>query len=271
MRPAAEPSSTAIAKVGTFTAARYDKMLAAIRECHTVDDCMEAQRVAESMAVYFKQANDDEAFHKLREIRLRAWRRMSDIIATVNVSKCQTQKAMITKVREELGADATACLTDSRIIQLIKLAGVPEANFERDLGKCNGSMDAMYRNGHPASIAERVQNQKAATEWEAKKSERETSAERAAVDQAKRQAAEADKRTDDLIAKVKSGAIVEAPEVGLTLTPKAKANLVEFSIMMDRKMHDQLRDAAHERRTTMWAILREASNYWFVVNGYEKV
>lgn len=271
MRQSTEHQSTALAKVGTFTATRYDKMLAAIRDCHTVDDCMEAQRVAESMAVYFKQANDDDAFHQLREIRLRAWRRMSEIIATVNVSKCQTQKAMIVKVREELGADATACLTDSRIIQLIKLAGVPESNFEREIGKCNGSMDAMYRNGHPEKIAEREKSAEWTRGYYEKQAVATAAEEMLAAEHARRQALAADKRTDELIAKVKSGAIVESPEVGLTLTPRAKANLVEFSIMMDRKMHDQLRDAAHARRTTMWAILREASNYWFVVNGYDKV
>ena len=275
MKSTASPNvkSTALvpALPGKFTAVRYDRMVKAIAECETVDDCMEAQSVAEAMAVYYKQANDRVAFDQLRQIRLRAWRRMSEIIATVNVSKCATQKEMIDKVRKELGTDATACINDSRIMQLIKLAGVPAANFEKELDKCNGSMDMMYQLAHPAKIKERELAEESRLRWEKTRSDRDQADSVKSARDAAAAAAENERRADALIAAVKERGIVEADTVGLTLTPKAKSNLVAFSIMMDRKMHDQLRDAAHERRTTMWAIMREASNYWFVVNGYDKV
>lgn len=256
-----------------FSPEIYNRMRQAIAECASIDDCQKAQSAAAAMATYYHQIHDHEARQRMDEIRLRAWRRMSEIIATVDVSKCPTQRKMVETVRAKLGEAATKMLTDSRIIQLIKLAGVPDHGFEAAVKKCGNSIDAMIREAHPASIEERNRAKESKKRWEEEALKRAKEESRAAAEAEKMRAkeeAEAAKRADAVIDMVKKSAIMEA-EVGLTLSPKAKAHLVEFKVMMDRKMHDQLRDAAHERRTTMWAILREASNYWFVVNGYDKV
>lgn len=255
----------------SFTPERYNAMLRAIDLCVTIDDCAKAQSVAAAMAVYYQQIKDTVARRQLDEIRLRAWRKMSEIIARVDTSKCSTQRQMAQTVRDTLGASATEMLSDSRILQLIRLAGVPEQNFEAAVEKCGNSIDRMLYEAHPDSIRKRAE---ASVQQEHM---RKTTALNAALEIERearaRQKAEQenDLRAERVIEMVKNGGIIEAPEVGLTLTPKIKSNLVTFSVMMDRKMHDQLRDAAHARRTTMWAILREAANYWFVVNGFEKV
>lgn len=254
-----------------FTPERYNAMRQAISACATIDDCAKAQSAAAALATYYHQINDNEAYRQLTEIRLRAWRKMAEIVGRVNVTKCATQKAMAAKVRDELGKEATAMLSDSRIIQLIKLNGVPERNFEAEVAKSTGSLDDIVRRAHPDAIKQREESERQRQDWERSSTDRAALEAKAAAKVQEREMQERTKRADAVIAMVKENAIMESPEVGLTLTPKAKASLVEFSVMMDRKMHDQLRDAAHERRTTMWAILREASNYWFVVNGYDKV
>ena len=265
-----------LVKVGnaSFVPVLYNRMLSALADCVSIDDCNEAQSQAAALAVYYKQAHDEEAERAANEIRLRAWRRMAEIIAAVNVADCKTQKAMVQKVRDSLGHDATSMLSDSRLIQMIKLAGVPDRNFEEAVAKASGSIAKLIRDAHPAEIKARQESIKARDEWHANASLREKAKAAAEEEERKmedKRRREDEKRADEMIKMVKEKAIVEVGEVGLTLSPKAKANLVAFSVMMDRKMHDQLRDAAHDRRTTMWAILREASNYWFVVNGYEKV
>jgi hypothetical protein len=255
----------------TFSPSTYNKMRKAIADCVSIDDCMKAQSVAAAMATYYQQVNDREAVRQLEEIRLRAWRRMAEIVSRVDVSKCSTQKAMAQKVRDELGVDATSMLSDSRIIQLIKLAGVPERNFEKELAASGASIDAIIRKAHPNAIRERQEAQDRQRQWEQQAEERSRKSAEAAKNEADKEQVETAKKAAAILAMVKENAIIEAPEVGLTLSPKVRDGLVSFSVMMDKKMHEQLRDAAHERHTTMWAILREAANYWFVVNGYEKV
>ena len=255
----------------SFSPARYLSMKAAISACVSIDDCMEAQSVAAAMRVYFVQINDFESVRQVNEIRLRAWRKMSEIIATVDVSKCSTQKKMAERVRAELGSDATMVLTDSKIIMLIKLAGVPDSAFEAEVERGTKGLSAIIQNGHPDEI------RKACARDEAERINIERHHERAAKESAtfaENTAAEdarAERQAKALMEELHKNGIMETPEVGLTLTAQNKAGLVTFSVMMDRTMHEQLRDAAHVRRTTMWAILREATNYWFVVNGYKKV
>jgi hypothetical protein len=253
-----------------FTPVKYNAMRRAIAECVSIDDCNEAQSKAAAMATYYKQIQDEVSVRQLKEIRLRAWRRMSEIVATVDVSRCATQKAMSTLVRETLGHDATHMISDSRIIQLIKLAGVPDRSFEAEVVK-GSNLEMLIYSAHPEQIEKRkLQNDQEKANRERIEKER-AALEQAGKDSAAKEAQQREARADAVIEMVKEKAIMESPEVGLTLTPKMKANLVSFSVMMDRQMHDQLRDAAHERRCTMWEILREASNYWFVVNGYDKV
>ena len=137
-----------------FVPAKYNAMRRAIAECATIDDCNEAQSKAQAMAVYYKQIHDEIAERQMKEIRLRAWRRMSEIVATVDVSKCATQKAMAALVRDTLGHDATHMITDSRIVQLIKLAGVPERSFEAEVIKGTNLELLIYRT-HPEQIKKR--------------------------------------------------------------------------------------------------------------------
>jgi hypothetical protein len=257
---------------GEFRPTRYNEMRAAIARAAAVDECHELQSRATAMQAYYAQVHDDEAWDTMREIKLRAWRRMSEIVASVDVSKCARQKDMIEKVRSTLGADGTAMLSDSRIIELIRLSGVPEAGFEAAVSnKRTTSVGAVIAQAHPDAIRRRQEDEAKQRDSRRRYEERRAEEEEAAKVSAKERA----KAEKELIKKledhVKREGIVDANEVGLTLTADAADHLVKFTIMMDKKMHDQLRDAAHERRVTMWSILREATNYWFVVNGYEKV
>ena len=58
-----------------FSPAIYDRMVAAISECHATDECAEITNKAAALAAYCKQAKDDSAMRKVNEIKLRACRR----------------------------------------------------------------------------------------------------------------------------------------------------------------------------------------------------
>lgn len=42
-------------------------------------------------------------------------------------------------------------------------------------------------------------------------------------------------------------------------------------VLLHESAHEQLRQAAFDRRRTMWSIAREALDMWFTANGYEPI
>jgi len=59
---------------------RYDTMCRAIAECHRIDEVKELRDQARALEIYAQQARNTEAEDKAREIRIRAQRRMGELL-----------------------------------------------------------------------------------------------------------------------------------------------------------------------------------------------
>ncbi|HEX5957548.1 MAG TPA: hypothetical protein VFY92_02690, partial [Hyphomicrobiaceae bacterium] len=77
-----------------FRPALYQRMREAIAACHDVDECKDVADRALAMATYYEQANDQESIRKVHEIKLRAWRRIGELLLNDP------------KVKAAMGADA---------------------------------------------------------------------------------------------------------------------------------------------------------------------
>ena len=60
---------------------RYDAMLYAIAECHSVDEVADLRNKARALEIYAKQAMNLDAERQAREVRLRAERRSGELLA----------------------------------------------------------------------------------------------------------------------------------------------------------------------------------------------
>jgi hypothetical protein len=119
----------------------YREMTAAIAACHRVDECKDIINKSIAVAAYFAQIKDDETVLKFNRIRLRAWRRIAELISTVDVSKCETGMDKIRKIRASFDQAALAEITDSQMYGVLKLADISDSDFEYALSqKLKGSI-----------------------------------------------------------------------------------------------------------------------------------
>jgi hypothetical protein len=66
---------------------RYQFMLVAIRDCHAVDEVKQMRDQARALEEYMKQAQNQEAERKACEIRIRAERRVGEILRDMQKAK----------------------------------------------------------------------------------------------------------------------------------------------------------------------------------------
>ena len=66
--------------------AQYETMCTAIATCHRFDECKDIIDKSVAMAAYYKQIKDTETEVMFYRIRLRAWRRIAELFATVDMS-----------------------------------------------------------------------------------------------------------------------------------------------------------------------------------------
>ena len=254
--------------------ARYQAMVAAIAECHRVDECKELADRATAMAAYYKQIRDDTSMRQYHEVRLRSWRRLGELFAQIDTSSCETQIAKITLIRETLADPTTQSLRDHEIIRALKLARLPEDNFEGALDEAEGSFERMLRLGDPEWVARRDANF-----WRQQERQQEEDhhkhARQSALDEARRlEEEEWRQRQGDRLRGDKSAEKIlstevedDDVEVGLTLERHFRRPMKQFWFYLPAEAHEQLRTAAFNRRVTMHEVLREALDMWFVKSG----
>ena len=80
MTPTAKAGSSSADAVG-FALVRYDAMCTAIAECHQVDEVKDLHDKAKALQEYHRQANNPEAERMACEVRLRAARRVGELLA----------------------------------------------------------------------------------------------------------------------------------------------------------------------------------------------
>lgn len=121
---------------------RYDAMCQAIAECHNVDEAKEIRNKTRALEVYAKLAKNKEAEIKAAEIRVRAERRMGQLLAEaldhgvngrprkISVQPPDTYSTTLPRLKD-LG------ITRNESSQWQELAEIPEAEFEDRMRRCN--------------------------------------------------------------------------------------------------------------------------------------
>ena len=245
----------------------YEKMQAAIAACHTLDDCKAIADQAAAIGAYYDQIKDDASMRQYIEIKLRAWRRIGEILREVDVSDCESLAARNRKIRAAFKGDtAVDEMTDAFIQQAVKIADLPSDFFERNVDKGLSNHALLYAYG-----------QMKREEWEASPEGQAEIKQRAERydEQMRREHAQAiernretteEERALQALKKARKEAIAE---VGVTLERRDRETMRETVFLLREPVHEALRRAAFDHRMTMQAILRAGLAMWFIANGYD--
>jgi hypothetical protein len=247
----------------------YERMQTAIDECHSIDEFRDVADHASAIAAYYAQIKDKETVRKFLEIQFRAWRRIGEIIDTVDVSGLDTKVAAYRKYRAAFkDCAAVQELSDHQISQAVQIARMPLDFFEREAA--NGTE-------HPSlsqliNFYARTQRE----EWEASpegQAEAKRNAARGAAflaehEKSRREAATKEHEAAAEIGRLKRAHDEALREVGVTLTRQDRANMGEVLLLIKKPIHEALRQAAFDHRVTMQAILRSGLAMWFLAHGY---
>jgi hypothetical protein len=262
----------AIVDSGPSTPRLYERMQIAIAECQSVDDCKTIADHAVAIAAYHKQIKDDETVRKFFQIKLRAWRRIGELLtATVDRTGCgDNLAAYMRRIRAAFrGNEAVHNLTEGSMREAIRIASLPADFFERNVSE--------YRNISSIVFAyERLQREQwlrtpegkkelklraeELKRWEENKAQKEKKAAENAVEDEDRQ------RTLLALQAAHQEAI---NEVGITLERHDRERMREVVFLIKDAIHEALRQAAFDQRTTMQAVLRAGLAMWFVAYGYD--
>lgn len=138
---------------------RYDAMVHAIAECHTVDEVKDIRDKARALEVYAKQAMNMEAERKATEIRIRAERKAGDMLSKMDKVKNQHEKCPSDDTRGTLSGMGISYDQSSN---WQKLAAVPDDQFEEHLADPKPSTNGIIRraeakaNGEPGPMDKRA-------------------------------------------------------------------------------------------------------------------
>lgn len=129
-----EPSTTPAAGAGLVL---YDKMRQAIEQCANVDEVKEVRSKATALALYRRQAGDREAEKKFAAIRIRAERRIGELLKEMGESGerdtgkggDRKSRSVETTVKPKTLSDLGVSKDQSRKFQ--QLAAIPREKFER--------------------------------------------------------------------------------------------------------------------------------------------
>lgn len=241
----------------------YAKMHTAIVECYSVDDCKAISDQANAIAAYYKQVKDDASVRKFLAVKLRAWRRIGEIFATIDDGDCDTQTAYIHKIQVAFkDTEFIQNMTDWNVIAAVKIARLPEDWFEQELGqqRSASSMLSAYQ-----TFLRRQWEDSPAGQAELK---RQADATRILDEQTARkfeEKADDTRRLHDLV-KARDAAFAE---VGVTFDRRDRETIKEIVLLLKEPVHARLRQAAFDQHMTMQAILRAGLAMWFFAHGYD--
>jgi hypothetical protein len=272
--------------------ALYQQMQIAIRECHSIDECKSMAVEAGAIAAYYQQIKDEESVRKFLEIKIRAWRRIGEILLTAKVDEADcntlpmsigTKPAGSFNMAEYVRRIRTAfkdnkdieLLNDGAIRQALKVAKLPADFFEQNAGEYSSIDNLCYAYARlereeweatpegQAHLKEVAVRQK---QWakEDKKRQEEQAANAAANAERTRQ----DQLEIDEIKKLKAARDAALAEVGFTMDRRDRTEIHQVVLLLKKSIHDILRRAAFDRHLTMQAILRSGLMMWLMANGY---
>jgi hypothetical protein len=251
----------------------YDRMQTAIALCYDVDDCKRIADQANAIAAYYKQIRDDESVRRFLQIKLRAWRRIGQIIiniAGVYEEGRETQAAYCRRARAEVD---TGEMSDWNIIQAARLGQLPDDFFE-DYAEDHRSIDSLLRTYREVKNAEWLATPEGQA---AKKADDKRQAElkkKFAEDDKRRAREQAEKLRKEIEDKEDYEDYIASRdeafgEVGLTMDRRDRKEMKEIVFMIKKPVHERLRQAAFDKRVTMQSVLRAGLKMWFVAHDYD--
>lgn len=253
-----------------FAPNNYDRMCVAISTCDRVDDCKSIADKSVAMAAYYKQIRDEESVLALNRIRLRAWRRLAALLIGARVIPTDiTQKAMIVTVRKlHLNDKTVEAITDSRMLELIKLHRLSDYDFESALAcKVNGSIGNLITQT-PSHIRQVRENWKKIEEAAAKnQAEQKAAYERAAPERKQ----ESIKRNMQIHfdEEIQRAGVSALDEANVTLEEKYQSEMQAVVLLIEKEVYVALRQAAASKGTTSRAIVRAGLRLWLEANGFK--
>jgi hypothetical protein len=230
---------------------RYERMIAAIAECHSVDECKETANRSEALAAYARQIHDDRSLKQYLEIKIRAWRRIGELLCEIagikpiarqdyggDVSGPSVPTAVLRKMRTGF----SCALTDVEIRRAAAVASIDGDFFEL---RAKGEPDNPFRFFEAYSAFMR-------DEW-------------LQTPEGKEYSLEVWKEQAERRARVEEAA--ELPPYSGALKPGP--DTVTIDIVVTKRFHEMIRQAAFERKVTQQYLIRAALVEWFVDKDYD--
>jgi len=244
----------------------YRNMCTAIAQCHEIDDCKDIVDKSVGLSAYYEQIKDTETERMFYQVKLRAWRRIGELFSAVDLAGCETQSSKTKKIRENFAEAAIREISDSRIIEILKLMAVPDASFEVALTSvARGSIPALLcvtpeaiaeSEARHAAYQKQISDPKFREQLRQEKKQRE--------DQAERGAQEAAYERHLLLASEEAH-----HEVGITLDRRYRASMKHVVFLIKEDIHDVMRKAAFDEKITMQEVLRRGLKMWLIAHGYD--
>jgi len=268
--------------VTTTKLSPYVKMQSAIARCYSIDECKLIAGEAQAIAAYYKQIKDDETVRKFLQIKIRAWRRIGEIILAAKVDRARclgkngepTMTAYIRRIKETFPDEpAVQNLMDHEFRQAIKIAEVPADFFDANVAEHSNIDGLVYAfsqlqrrewEASPEGKAEIARRRARDREEQARAIKQQAEA---AADDKKRQAE--DEINSRRLARLYQADDIAMKEVGITLARRDREDMHETVFLLKRSVHEVLRRAAFEKRMTMQAILRAGLLMWFAAHDYD--
>jgi hypothetical protein len=117
-----------------FEAANYNALLLALDRCHTVDEVKACHDKSAAIAEYARQAHDEEALRRFREIQLRAKRRLGQLLSATEKAKGGGDQRSDHRSRPATGGPKTLSehgISKSLSSEAQRLAAIPDPVFEQ--------------------------------------------------------------------------------------------------------------------------------------------
>jgi hypothetical protein len=256
------------AKVGRHLM-QYKQMCVAIATCHYFDECKDIIDKSVAMAAYYAQIKDSETELMFYRVRLRAWRRIGELFATVDLKGCENPTQKGKRIREAFANDPTVReMKDYRIVDVVKLMAISDKDFEYAIKQnVNGSVTDLLRRTPAAEAASaQAQKERAAHNKRWEQQQREEAEKNKANVQAALKAARMQEKHEEELDRAAEAAM---KEVGITLERKDRANMKQVVFLIKDEVHEAMRKAAFDKRITMQEVLRRGLKLWLEANGYE--
>jgi hypothetical protein len=241
---------------------QYKAMCAAITACHRIDECKEVIDKSVAMAAYYAQINDTETEKMFNRIRVRAWRRLGEMLtANMTFEDCDSYAARVRKVKAVFPKDPVVSdIGNTRMTELLKLMEVSDHEFEYAIKKqINGSLVDFLRHTptHEKMLNEATKRRDAEYARQRVQWDKEAKEQAGTIHLKLAHDAELQRSAEDAM-----------KDIGITLERKDRANMKQVVFLIKEEVHATMRQAAFDKHVTMQEVLRRGLKLWLEANGY---